>query len=121
MTATESFDGLTRYCNSGIIDPAVASCEPALRACKREWDEANEDGRESTIDFWAYILRQWDDCQSDTRPVRILTDAFGSLESCESLPRLYGLVCQLAADNGGRWFEDDGLREGRDYEYIEED
>ena len=123
MTATESFEGLTRYCASGIADPAVAGYEPALRACKREWDEADEDGKKEAIDFWAYILRQWDDCQSDTRPVRILTDNFGTAgpDVCDSLSYLYGLVCQLAADNGGRWFEDDGLVEGRDYEYIEED
>ena len=123
MTATESFEGLTRYCASGIVDPAIAGYEPALRACKREWDEADEDGRESAIDFWAYILRQWDDCQSDTRQIRILTDDFGTAgpDVCDSLSYLYRLVCQLAADNGGRWFEDNGLVEGRDYEYIEED
>lgn len=118
MTATESFEGLTRFCESGFIDPAVAVYAPALHACKREWQEADEEGRESSIEFWAYILRQWDECQNDTRQVRILTDAFGSLEICDSLPCLYGLICQLAAENGGRWFPDDGLREGRDYEFI---
>ena len=120
MTATESFEGLTRYCASGIVDPAVAVYEPALRACKREWDEADEDGRESAIEFWAMIVRQWDDCQSDARPVRILTDAFGTAgpDVCDSLPYLYGLVCTLAAENGGRWFPEDGLQEGRDYEFI---
>ena len=120
MTANESFEGLTRFCESGIIDPAVAVYGPALHACKREWQEADEDGRESAIEFWAFILRQWDGCQSDTRQVRILTDAFGNAgpDICDSLPYLYRLVCQLAADNGGRWFEDDGLREGRDYEFV---
>ena len=120
MTATESFECLTRYCESGVVAPVLTAYRPALDACRREWQEADEEDRPEVVGFWAYILRQWNDCQSDARPVRILTDEFGTAgpDVCDSLSYLYGLVCQLAADNGGRWFRDDGLVEGRDYEFV---
>ena len=119
-TATEIFEGLTRYCESGVVAPVLTAYRPALDACRREWQEADEDGRENAIEFWAMIVRQWNYCQSDARPVRILTDAFGTAgpDVCDSLPYLYRLVSTLAADNGGRWFPEDGLQEGRDYEFI---
>lgn len=109
---------LGRFCLGEAIAPELSGYAPAFEACLREYRDADEDGIEDIIDFWGDIVQQWADCQNDPRPVRILTDAFGSLETCESLPCLYGLICQLAADNGGRWFEDDGLREGRDFEYV---
>ena len=112
---------LGRFCLREAINPELSAYAPAFEACLREYRDADEDGIEGIIDFWADIIQQWMDCQSDPRPVRILTDAFGTAgpDVCDSLPYLYRLVCQLAADNGGRWFEDDGLREGRDYEYEE--
>lgn len=121
MTASESFEGLTRYCESGIIDPAVAVYKPALEASRREWQEADEEDREDAIDFWAYIVRQWDDAQGDTRQVRVLTDEFGNAnpDIVDSLPELYRLVCELAAENGGRWFGEYGLQEGRDFEFVD--
>jgi len=112
---------LGRFCLGEAITPELSDYAPAFEACKREWQDS--DDADETIDFWADIVCAWADAQSDMRPVRILTDAFGTAgpDVCDSLPYLYGLVCQLATDNGGRWFENDGLREGRDYEYIEED
>jgi len=114
---------LGRFCLGEAIAPELNGYAPAFEACLREYRDADEDGIEDIIDFWGGIVQQWADCQSDARPVRILTDNFGTAgpDVCDSLPYLYRLVCQLAADNGGRWFEDDGLREGRDYEYIEEE
>ena len=114
---------LGRFCLGEAVNPELSAYAPAFEACLRECKDADVDGVEDIIDFWGDIVQQWADCQSDTRPVRILTDAFGTAgpDVCDSLPYLYRLVCQLAADNGGRWFEDDGLREGRDYKYIEEE
>ena len=114
---------LGRFCLGEAIAPELSGYAPAFEACLREWKETDADDAEGIIDFWADIVQQWADSQNDARPVRILTDSFGTAgpDVCDSLPYLYRLICQLAADNGGRWFEDDGLVEGRDYEYIEEE
>ena len=111
---------LGRFCLGEAIAPELSDYAPAFEACFREWKATDAGDTEDIIDFWADIVQQWIDCQSDPRPVRILTDAFGTAgpDICDSLPYLYRLVCQLAADNGGRWFEDDGLKEGRDFEFV---
>lgn len=121
MTATESFESLTYFCETGVVDPVLASYSPLPDACRREWQNTDDEDREAVIEFWAYILRQWAWCQ-DTRQVRILTDEFGNAgpDIVDSLPELYRLVSTLAADNGGRWFSEDGLVEGRDYEFVED-
>lgn len=110
---------LGRFCLGEAIAPELSGYAPAFEACLREYRDAN-DGIEDIIDFWGDIVQQWADCQSDPRPVRIITDAFGTAgpDVCDSLSYLYGLVCQLAADNGGRWFPEDGLQEGRDFEFV---
>ena len=70
-------------------------------------------------------LRLWEKAKAEApRPVRVINERLGDPVIDDSLAALYETIAALERDNpledyeGGSWMPEDGLKEGRDFEYV---